>query len=76
MIGKAMGCTLNIWRVNSSRSLAPFFTGLGFQSNLGHSYFNTERTCFRDVPERSNSAPPRKYPKVSPSDNETGSFKR
>lgn len=49
MIGKAIGCTLNILRVNSSRSLAPFFTGCGNKFNLGHSYINTERT---DVSER------------------------
>lgn len=30
-----MGCTLNILRVNLSRSLATFFTGLGSPVNLG-----------------------------------------
>lgn len=73
MICKAMRCMWNIWRVNSFRSLAPFFTGLDFKFNPGHSYFNTERT---DIPERSNSALHRKFPKLSPSDNEIGSFKR
>lgn len=47
-----MGHSLNILRANYSRSPGLVSTGLGFTFNLGHSYFNMERT---DVPERSNS---------------------